>query len=257
MQLTGIHHLTAVSAAIKENHRFYTQTLGMRLVKRSVNQDDVGAYHLFYADAKGTPGTDLTFFDWPVSRERRGTRSIVRTCLRVKGEDALEWWIQRFDELKVSHGEIFERDGLFQCECPLLRGQKWPSGSMGWPQLPQMGRPCRTTSRAYLLRARNCERVAQKRAAAPSHWPRGTLSINFGFWDTVRSREPREPGFVNRKIERKTEALGGIKSLYSDSYFGEDEFWSIYNRPAYEALKERYDPRRALGDLYAKCVLRR
>ena len=53
MELTGIHHLTAISAAIKENHRFYTQTLGMRLVKRSVNQDDVSAYHLFYADAKG------------------------------------------------------------------------------------------------------------------------------------------------------------------------------------------------------------
>ena len=79
MQLTGIHHLTAISAAIKDNHRFYTRTMGMRLVKRSVNQDDVKAYHLFYADAKGSPGTDLTFFDWPVPRERRGTRSIVRT----------------------------------------------------------------------------------------------------------------------------------------------------------------------------------
>ena len=86
--------------------------------------------------------------------------------------------------------------------------------------------------------------------------PRGTLSVNFGFWDTVRSQEPRERGFVNRKIERKTTALGGIKSLYSDSYFGEDEFWSIYNRPAYEALKARYDPEHALGDLYAKCVPR-
>ena len=86
--------------------------------------------------------------------------------------------------------------------------------------------------------------------------PRGTLSINFGFWDTVRTQESREPGYVNRKIERKTAALGGVKSLYSDSYFGEDAFWSIYNRPAYEALKARYDPERALGDLYAKCVLR-
>jgi glyoxalase family protein len=61
MELKGIHHLTAISAAIKENHRFYTQRLGMRLVKRSVNQDDVSAYHLFYADGKGSPGTDLTF----------------------------------------------------------------------------------------------------------------------------------------------------------------------------------------------------
>ena len=92
MHLTGIHHLTAISAAIRENHRFYTQTLGMRLVKRSVNQDDTSAYHLFYADAKGSPGTDLTFFDWPVPRERRGTRSIVGTCLRVSGSDALTWW---------------------------------------------------------------------------------------------------------------------------------------------------------------------
>ena len=111
MELTGIHHLTAISAAIRENHRFYTQTLGMRLVKRSVNQDDVSAYHLFYADAKGSPGTDLTFFDWPVPRERRGTRSIVRTCLRVNGSDALTWWAHRLDEQRVHHGEIVERDG--------------------------------------------------------------------------------------------------------------------------------------------------
>jgi len=87
--------------------------------------------------------------------------------------------------------------------------------------------------------------------------PRNTLSVNFGFWDTVRSREPRPAGFVNRGIERKVRELGGIKSLYSESYFTEDEFWSIYNRPAYRALKARYDPGGALGDLYAKCVLRR
>ena len=111
MELTGIHHLTAISAAIRENHRFYTQTMGMRLVKRSVNQDDVTAYHLFYADAIGSPGTDLTFFDWPAPPERRGTRSIVLTCLRVNGQAALKWWLQRFDEFKVTHGGILERDG--------------------------------------------------------------------------------------------------------------------------------------------------
>jgi FAD/FMN-containing dehydrogenase len=86
--------------------------------------------------------------------------------------------------------------------------------------------------------------------------PRGTMSINFGFWDTVSSREARPRGCVNRKIERKVRELGGIKSLYSDSYFTEAEFWSIYNRPAYQALKARYDPAGTLGDLYAKCVLR-
>jgi glyoxalase family protein len=124
MELTGIHHLTAISAAIKENHRFYTQTLGMRLVKRSVNQDDVSAYHLFYADANGSPGTDLTFFDWPAPRERRGTRSVVRTCLRVKGENALKWWSQRFDELDVPHGDISERDGRLTVRFEDPEGQR-------------------------------------------------------------------------------------------------------------------------------------
>src|SRR5258708_36478414 len=92
MDLTGIHHLTAVSAKIRENHRFYTQTLGMRLVKKTVNQDDVSAYHLFYADGKASPGTDLTFFDFPAAPERRGTNSISRTGLRVAGENSLGYW---------------------------------------------------------------------------------------------------------------------------------------------------------------------
>jgi glyoxalase family protein len=111
MDLLGIHHLTAISARIRENHHFYTRTLGMRLVKRSVNQDDVSAYHLFYADAIGSPGTDLTFFDWPVAPERRGTRSISRTALRVAGSDTLDWWRERLTELGVSTGEIRERAG--------------------------------------------------------------------------------------------------------------------------------------------------
>src|SRR5437667_2997661 len=104
MNLTGIHHLTAVSADIRGNYRFYTQTLGMRLVKRSVNQDDVSAYHLFYADAKGTPGSDLTFFDWPAPAEQRGRNAIVGTSLRVTGHDALQYWRTRLRELGVTAG---------------------------------------------------------------------------------------------------------------------------------------------------------
>ena len=66
MQLTGIHHLTAISAKPRDNLAFYTGLLGMRLVKKTVNQDDVSAYHLFYADGKASPGSDLTFliFRW-------------------------------------------------------------------------------------------------------------------------------------------------------------------------------------------------
>ena len=138
MQLLGIHHLTAVSAKIRDNRRFYTDTLGMRLVKRSVNQDDVSAYHLFYADAKGSPGTDLTFFDWPAARERRGTRSIVRTNLRVRRE-ALAWWLQRFNERGVEHREIVEGDGRYSLAFEDPEGQRLAlvdDGGKGDPPAP-------------------------------------------------------------------------------------------------------------------------
>lgn len=126
MNLTGIHHLTAVSANIRENHRFYTQTLGMRLVKRSVNQDDVSAYHLFYADAVGSPGTDLTFFDWAAPRERRGTHSITRTNLRVTGAAALDWWERRLRDqgVVVASGGVAERDGRLTLDFEDPEGQR-------------------------------------------------------------------------------------------------------------------------------------
>ena len=124
MRLHGIHHLTAVSADIRENFRFYTGTMGMRLVKRSVNQDDVSAYHLFYADAVGSPGTDLTFFDWSMPREQRGTSSVVRTCLRVGGRDALEWWNERLTSLGVPHSQVLERDGRLTLDLEDGEGQR-------------------------------------------------------------------------------------------------------------------------------------
>jgi FAD/FMN-containing dehydrogenase len=84
-----------------------------------------------------------------------------------------------------------------------------------------------------------------------------TLYVNFGFWDVVQDRVRREPGHYNRKIERKVAELGGIKSLYSDSYYPEEEFWRLYNQSAYGALKARYDPQKVFRNLYEKCVLRR
>jgi glyoxalase family protein len=124
MQLTGIHHLTAVSADASGNHAFYTKTLGMRLVKKTVNQDDVSAYHLFYADALASPGSDITFFDWPVGRERRGTHSITRTALRVAGEGTLEWWKKRFEAADVKHADIVERDTRLVLDFEDFEGQR-------------------------------------------------------------------------------------------------------------------------------------
>lgn len=124
MQLTGIHHLTAVTAEASHNHDFYTRVLGMRLVKKTVNQDDVSAYHLFYADGVASPGSDLTFFDWPVEREVRGTRSIIRTALRVAGRDALAYWAERLSGEGVTHGGIIERDGRLVLDFEDFEGQR-------------------------------------------------------------------------------------------------------------------------------------
>jgi glyoxalase family protein len=111
MNLKGFHHLTAVTADAPGNHKFYTQTLGLRLVKKTVNQDDTSAYHLFYADGVGSPGTDITFFDWPVGPEKRGTHSVTRTGFRVANEEALKFWQQRFSTLGVKQEKIAEQAG--------------------------------------------------------------------------------------------------------------------------------------------------
>lgn len=84
----------------------------------------------------------------------------------------------------------------------------------------------------------------------------GLRYVNFGFWDVVETDSPRQAGHFNRLVEREVMRLGGIKSLYSDSFFTPEEFARAYSTPAYEALKARYDPDRRMLGLYEKCVLR-
>ncbi len=124
MQLHGIHHLTAVTADASGNYDFYTRVLGMRLVKKTVNQDDTSAYHLFYADGAASPGTDLTFFDWPVGREQRGSRAIVRTALRVHGQAAFSYWAARLAEAGVNQAPATEIDGRQTLEFEDPEGQR-------------------------------------------------------------------------------------------------------------------------------------
>lgn len=124
MHLTGIHHLTAITGNASGNLAFYTKTLGLRLVKKTVNQDDVSAYHLFYADGIASPGSDITFFDWPVEREVRGTHSITRTGLRVAGEGTLSWWKWHLTEAGVALDDIVERDGRRTLDFEDFEGQR-------------------------------------------------------------------------------------------------------------------------------------
>jgi glyoxalase family protein len=124
MQLSGVHHLTAVSADAPGNVRFYTKVLGLRLVKKTVNQDDVSAYHLFYADGLAAPGSDITFFDFPAAPEQRGNNTVTRAGLRVTGAASLAWWHERLKQSAVKVGEIAERDGRLTLDFEDPEGQQ-------------------------------------------------------------------------------------------------------------------------------------
>ncbi|MFX3674928.1 MAG: ring-cleaving dioxygenase [Paenisporosarcina sp.] len=117
MELAGIHHVSALTANAEKNFDFFTRILGMRMVKKSVNQDDTSSYHLFYADAVGTPGTDMTYFDIPhAGRTVPGVSSISNTSFRVKSDAALDYWENRFKEFGVHVGEVeqrFDRNTLY------------------------------------------------------------------------------------------------------------------------------------------------
>lgn len=108
MRLEGIHHITAITADASHNVEFYAGTMGLRLVKKTVNQDDPTVYHLFYADELGSPGADLTFFEYPgVSRGRAGVGMVHRILWRVSSEEALSFWEERLK----SHDVQLERSG--------------------------------------------------------------------------------------------------------------------------------------------------
>ncbi|HSE80645.1 MAG TPA: VOC family protein [Gaiellaceae bacterium] len=109
MRLEGIHHVTAITADAPRNVDFYTRVLGLRLVKKTVNQDDPTVYHLFYADEKGSPGSDITFFEYPgLPRGRAGAGMVHTVAFRVVSEEALSFWVDRLGDEGINS----ELDGL-------------------------------------------------------------------------------------------------------------------------------------------------
>lgn len=112
MNLKGIHHVTAITSRAEDNYKFFTRVLGMRLVKKTVNQDDIQTYHLFFADDEGNPGTDMTFFDFPgIPKGSHGTNEIYKTSFRVPDDQALKYWEKRFNRLNIKHEGIQEQFG--------------------------------------------------------------------------------------------------------------------------------------------------
>jgi glyoxalase family protein len=106
VKLEGVHHVTAITADAPRNVEFYAGLLGLRLVKKTVNQDDPTVYHLFYADEQGDPGSDITFFEYPGARQGRAGAGMVHTVRwRVATEEALDFWQKRLDNHVLSREE--------------------------------------------------------------------------------------------------------------------------------------------------------
>jgi glyoxalase family protein len=109
VQLTGLHHITAIASDPRQNLDFYTRTLGLRFVKKSVNQDDPGTYHLYYGDYAASPGTILTFFPWAgLRRGRPGTGQAYATAFSVPA-GSLPFWQERFTKLGVTQQAVEKR----------------------------------------------------------------------------------------------------------------------------------------------------
>jgi glyoxalase family protein len=109
MALDGIHHVTCITADAPRNVDFYTRVLGLRLVKKTVNQDDPTVYHLFYADEEGTPGGDITFFEYPGVRRGRAGPGMVHTVQwRVGSDAALDFWESRLS----AESDAVDRDDI-------------------------------------------------------------------------------------------------------------------------------------------------
>jgi len=105
--LKGIHHVTAITSSAEKIYHFFTYVLGLRLVKKTINQDDIQTYHLFFADDAGQAGTDMTFFDFQGSQQKRaGTNEISMTGLRVPSDVALSYYQKRFEKFNVVHSNI-------------------------------------------------------------------------------------------------------------------------------------------------------
>ena len=142
MRFEGIHHITCITADAPGNVDFYARVLGLRLVKKTVNQDDPTVYHLFYADEKGSAGSDITFFEYPDARRGRAGRGMVhRIVFRVASEDAIEFWADRLasedvtTEREEGHLRFADPEGL-ALELSVVETQDEPLVA-SHPEIPQ------------------------------------------------------------------------------------------------------------------------
>ncbi|HEX7291169.1 MAG TPA: VOC family protein [Conexibacter sp.] len=220
MQLDGIHHITCITGDAPRNVDFYVRVLGLRLAKKTVNQDDPTVYHLFYADDRGSPGADLTFFEYPNARPGRdGAGMIHRIAFRVADAAALDFWAARLE----GEGLAVERagDGALRFADPeglgleLLVDDSDESLVAAAPDIPEQ----------HALRGFAGVRAYSADPAASSALLRETLGFEAvdGAGLEWVSRGPRRGGFYGYDPAPEERGVGGAGTVHHIAWTSEDE----------------------------------
>ncbi len=222
MQLEGIHHISAITGDAAGNVDFYARVLGLRLVKKTVNQDDPTVYHLFYADEVGSPGSDLTFFEYPGARAgRAGIGMVHRVVFRVGSEAALDFWA---DRLAVEGVETTRAEGSLVFADP--EGLGLELVVVDRPDAPLTARSL-TIPDAHAIQGFEGVRayVADASRSAPLlAGPMGLTEVAPGTWE-ARGEERGGRITFDRSDERGIPGAGTVHHVAWSIGLGEEDAW--------------------------------
>ena len=197
MQLHGVHHVTCITADAPGNVEFYANTLGLRLVKKTVNQDDPTVYHLFYADELGSAGADITFFEYPgVPVGRAGDGMVHRIVFRVGSEASLDFWADRLESARRAHGRVarLHRSRGARAGADRRRLGRSAAGRAR-SRDPRGARDPRLRGRPRVrVAARSGARRCSRRWGSPAPRPAGRRAASAAAASTSTTRRPRPPG---------------------------------------------------------------
>jgi glyoxalase family protein len=184
VKLEGIHHITAITGDARKNVEFYVGTLGLRMVKKTVNQDDPTVYHLFYADELGSSGADITFFEYPgAPKGRAGDGMVHRVSFRVGSEESLEYWRARVGGVLSAGSLVFEDPEGLSLEL-LVDDSGEPPLTASAPDIPEEHRIRGFAGvRAYASRAEQSEGLLLALGFSPGWEARGNSRSGFYRYD--------------------------------------------------------------------------
>ena len=189
MKLEGIHHVTAITADAPGNVDFYARLLGLRLVKKTVNQDDPTVYHLFYADERGSAGADITFFEYPGSpRGRAGDGMVHLVSFRVGSEESLEFWRARVGGVISDRSLVFEDPEGLKLEL-LVDDSGEPPLTANAPDIPEEHRIRGFAgARAYAAHPERSERLLRALGFVPGWETQGDTRSGFYYYDLAQGK---------------------------------------------------------------------